>query len=400
MSEQQTDVAVIGAGPYGLSTVAHLRAAGVETRVFGEPMVFWQEQMPVGMFLRSAWEASQIADPHDRYTLEAYQAATGARFGAPVPLDDFVRYGQWFQQQVAPDLDQRRVARVARDGAGFRLETADGDVVRARRVVLATGIAGVAHKPRELSMLPPDKASHSSEERDLGRFAGQRVAVIGGGQSALESAALLHEGGADVEVLVRAPRIHFLKGAKLRGRLRDRLGPVRPVLYPDTDVGPPGLSFIVAHPELFRQFPRELRSRIARRSIRPAGAAWLRPRLTDVSITLGRTVMGAAPEGERVRLSLDDGTERRVHHVLLATGYRVNLDRYGYLDPALVQAIERAAGGDYPALREGFETSVPGLHMVGAPAAISFGPVFRFVSGTGYAARPLTRRILAAGRAA
>ncbi|HLH22468.1 MAG TPA: FAD-dependent oxidoreductase [Chloroflexota bacterium] len=398
MSEQQTDVAVVGAGPYGLSTVAHLRAAGVETRVFGEPMVFWQEQMPVGMFLRSAWEASHIADPHRRYTLEAYQAATGARFAAPVPLDDFVRYGQWFQQQVAPDLDRRRVARVAREGAGFCLETEDGDTLRARRVVLATGIANVAHKPAELRMLPPDKTSHSSEERDLRRFAGQRVAVIGGGQSALESAALLHEGGADVEVLVRAPRIHFLKGAGLRSRLRDRLGPARPLLYPDTDVGPPGLSFLVAHPALFRQFPRELQDRIARRSIRPAGAAWLRPRLQDVSITLGRAVVGAAPDGERVRLTLDDATERRVHHVLLATGYRVNLDRYSYLDPALLRAIERVDG--YPALRAGFETSVPGLHMVGAPAAISFGPLFRFVSGTGYAARPLTRRVLAGARAA
>jgi hypothetical protein len=201
-----------------------------------------------------------------------------------------------------------------------------------------------------------------------------------------------------VEVLVRAPRIHFLKGARLRGRLRGRLGPARPLLYPDTDVGPPGLCGIVAHPELFRQFPRPVQDRIARRSIRPAGAAWLRPRLQDVSITLGRTVTGVAPEGERVRLSLDDGTERRVDHVLLATGYRVNLDRYGYLDPALRQAIARIDG--YPALGEGFETSVPGLHMVGAPAALSFGPLFRFVSGTGYAARPLTRRVLGASRAA
>jgi thioredoxin reductase len=398
MSDKRTDVVVIGAGPYGLSTTAHLRAAGVETRVFGEPMVFWQEQMPIGMLLRSAWEASHIADPHNRYTLEAYQAATGIRFSAPVPLDEFVRYGQWFQQQVVPDLDRRRVTRVARENGGFRLDLADGESVRAGRVVLATGIAGVAHKPPELSDIPADQMSHSSEERDLGRFAGKRVAVVGGGQSALESAALLHEGGADVEVLVRAPRIFFLRGAGLRHRLRDRIGPVRPILYPDTDVGPPGLSFLVAHPELFRQFPRDMQHRIARRSIRPAGAAWLRPRLKDASITRGRSVVAAAPEGERIRLTLDDATERRVDHVLLATGYRVNLARYSYLDPALVGAIEQING--YPALREGLETSVPGLHMVGAPAAESFGPVFRFVSGTGYAARPLTRRVLAGSRAA
>src|SRR5919205_771912 len=112
MSDKQTDVVVVGAGPYGLSTTAHLRDAGVETRVFGEPMIFWQEQMPRGMLLRSAWEASHIADPRHQYTLEAYRGVTGARFGAPIPLPDFVRYGEWFQQQVPPDLDRRRVTRV------------------------------------------------------------------------------------------------------------------------------------------------------------------------------------------------------------------------------------------------------------------------------------------------
>src|SRR5581483_11653953 len=124
MSEKPSDVVVVGAGPYGLSAVAHLRAAGVETRVFGEPMVFWEQQMPLGMLLRSAWEASHIADPHHRYTLEAYQAATGARFGPPVPLNDFVRYGRWFQQQVAPDLDHRRVTRVTTAASGWTSTTA------------------------------------------------------------------------------------------------------------------------------------------------------------------------------------------------------------------------------------------------------------------------------------
>ena len=93
--------------------------------------------------------------------------------------------------------------------------------------------------------------------------------VVGGGQSALESAALLSEAGATVEVITRAPRIRWLQRSAWLHRY---LGAV---LYPPTDVGPPGLNWIVALPDLFRRFPAATQERIAYRSIRPAGAAWL-----------------------------------------------------------------------------------------------------------------------------
>ena len=76
----QCDVAVIGAGPYGLSAAAYLRSAGVETRIFGEPMAFWQKQMPAGMCLRSNWGASHIADPQSQLTLDEYSRKTAHRF--------------------------------------------------------------------------------------------------------------------------------------------------------------------------------------------------------------------------------------------------------------------------------------------------------------------------------
>ena len=47
------DVAVIGAGPYGLSVAAHLREQSLKVIVFGRPMSFWDRNMPVGMLLRS-----------------------------------------------------------------------------------------------------------------------------------------------------------------------------------------------------------------------------------------------------------------------------------------------------------------------------------------------------------
>ena len=87
------DVAIVGAGPYGLSAAAHLRAVkGLEVRVFGEPMSFWERHMPVGMRLRSPWAASHLADPNRSLTLEAYQSACGNHLSAPIPLSRFIEY--------------------------------------------------------------------------------------------------------------------------------------------------------------------------------------------------------------------------------------------------------------------------------------------------------------------
>lgn len=382
-------VAIIGAGPYGLAAAAHLRSAHVETCVFGEAMAFWRRQMPSGMFLRSSWEASHISDPHCALTLDAYQDGHGIHLSKPVPLDDFVAYGQWFQRKVAPDLDRRRVTRVESASTGFRLLLEDGESLRAQRVVIATGIAPFAYRPALFDALPPSLVSHASDHGDLRRFAGRRVIVVGGGQSAIESAVLLREGGADVEVILRAPQVRWLRRSAW---LHRQSGSIRRLLYPPTDVGPPALNQIVARPDLFRRLPRGLQRRIAYRSIRPAASGWLLPRAGGVRITTGRAVVSATPAGERLRLTLDDGTGRCVDHALLATGYRVDISRYAFLAPELVGWVRRVDG--HPQLAEGFESSVPGLHFLGAAAAESFGPLMRFVSGTEYTARALTRCVL------
>jgi cation diffusion facilitator CzcD-associated flavoprotein CzcO len=381
-------VAIIGAGPYGLAAAAHLRSAGVEIKVFGEAMAFWRRQMPKGMLLISSWDASHIADPHRALTLDAYQAARNLRLPWPIPLDGFIRYGQWFQRRVVPDLDQRRVELMERNADGFQLTLEDGEPMRAQRVVIATGLASFASRPAQFAAVSPQLASHSSDHNDLAQFAGRRVMVLGAGQSALTSAALLHEAGADVEVIVRAPQVHWVQRKLHRYRA---LEPLRRMLYAPTDVGPAGLSRIVGTPGLFRRLPRELQRRIAARSTRPSGAPWLRPRLAGVPITTGRAVASARPAGARVQVSLDDGDERCVDHVVLATGYRIDVGRYPFLAPDLVAAVRQVDG--YPELTTGFESSVGGLHFIGAPAALSFGPVMRFVSGTGYTVRALTRRV-------
>jgi cation diffusion facilitator CzcD-associated flavoprotein CzcO len=386
------DVAIIGAGPYGLSAAAHLSTVkGLETRIFGEPMAFWDRNMPTGMLLRSNWTASQIADPHRSLTLENYQAATGTQFSMPVPLEQFVEYGRWYQRQAVPDLDRRKVSRIESDPRGFRLILDGGEVTQTHRVVVAVGINSFAWRPPAFDNLPPHLVSHTSEHRDLKSFTGKAILVVGCGQSALESGALLHEGGAEVEVMGRSRTIHWLQG-RLSKTLHHGLGKVtRRLLYAPTDVGPAGVSQLMARPDLLRRLPRGLQDKLSRRCIRPAGARWLVERLRDVPVTLGRTIVSAAVVGDRVKVTLDDGSERVADHLLLGTGYRIDISKYEFLAPELTQSIERVNG--YPRLREGLESSVPGLHILGAPAAWSFGPLMRFVSGAGYAARSLVESI-------
>jgi hypothetical protein len=378
-------VSIVGAGPYGLAAAAWLDRARVGRAIFGEPMEFWRRNMPAGMLLRSAWEASHIADPDRALTLDRYEAGNGRALPRPVPLTNFVEYGHWYQRSAVPDVDRRRVRLVEQAAAGFRLELDDGEELRSRRVVVAAGLHPFGRRPAPFDELPDELASHSSEHTDLARFAGRRVLVAGAGQSALESAALLHEHGADVELVARADQLHWLRGAQLRGRL----GPLRPLVYPSTDVGPPGLNQLVARPVVFRRFPLSWQGRMAHRSIRPAGARWLVPRLAGVPMTLGLAPTTVAVVGARVHVTFDDGSVREADHVLAATGYRVDVTHYSFLAPQLAAALSLRQG--YPLLRRGFESSVEGLHFLGAPAAESYGPLMRFVSGTRFAARALAR---------
>ena len=388
------DVAVIGAGPYGLASAAHLRARGLDVHVLGRPMDLWERRMPVGMFLRSSWEASTISDPDGTLSLDAYEAERAAPIARPIPLEDYLAYGRWFQRQAVPDLDTRRVAVVRREPAGFRLELDDGSELGARRVVIATGPAGFARRPRAMRDLPAPHVRQSVDVRELDDYRGRRTAVIGSGQSAIELAALLHEAGADVEVIARADRVRWLRRS---GWLHARDGVLRRMLYPPTDVGPVGLSQLVAHPTAWRFVPRGLGERIAYRCIRPAASGWLVPRTAEVTLTLGREVTGATVDGDGLRLRLDDGGERELERVVLATGFEVRADRHPLLDGELLARLRTRDGA--ADLGRGFESSVPGLHFVGAFSAASFGPVMRFVSGTPFTGRALAAHVASTRRA-
>jgi NADPH-dependent 2,4-dienoyl-CoA reductase/sulfur reductase-like enzyme len=336
------------------------------------------------MFLRSPYRGSNIGGPELKLTLQDYERQSQRPLPLPIPVDRFVDYGRWFQERAVPDLDRREVRNVESSDGGFRVEV-DDDTFEAARVVVAAGVGTFAYRPSEYASLEPDAVSHALDHHDLSRFRGARVSVIGGGQSALESAALLHEVGADVDVLVRADSVRWLEP----GSKRHQMFLVKDILYAPPDVGPALVSQLNARPGLFRYLSQSLTERIDHRSVAPAGAVWLPDRLVKVRIRTGVSVNAASRSGEGVQLDLSDGTRQTVDHVFLGTGYRVDLANYSFLHPALVRGITCIRG--YPRLSESFETTVPGLHITGAPAAYTFGPLMRFVAGSAFAGRTIAR---------
>jgi FAD-dependent urate hydroxylase len=398
------DTAVVGAGPYGLSVAAHAAARGGRVRVFGTPMQAWDKHMPVGMNLKSEPWASDLSDPAGRRTLRAYCQERGLPYehAHPVPVEDFVAYGRWFQQAAVTDVDETPVASVRRDGTLFAVELENEHVVRARSVVLAAGFLPFPRIPETLAELPPTHLSHSSRINELTGFAGQSVAIVGAGQSAIETAVLLSEAGARVSLIVRAPA---LKWNDLPEPL-DRSWRVR-ARAPHTGLGVGWRNKIYADaPGLFRRLPADRRAEIVRTKLGPAGSWWLRERFPKTvgpengeSVFCGTTITAAKADGPRIVLDLAGPLGWRdrieVDHVIAATGFEVRAGRMTVLAESLRAEITTlgAAPDGPPQLGASFQTSVPGLFAVGLVSAPMFGPAMRFVFGCGFTARRVARAL-------
>jgi FAD-dependent urate hydroxylase len=389
MSAKRTnayEVAVIGAGPYGLSIAAHLAQAGVSNRVFGQPMSFWRDHMPKGMRLRSPWRATHISDRNGAFSLDAFAIEHNTVIGEPLSLERFIAYGTWFQRRVLPDVDRRTVRLVEATGYGFKVTLADGELFAANRVVIATGLANQDFRPSVFQGLPAALMSHSCEHADFAPFCGKHVAVVGRGQSACESAALLAEAGAEVELISRG-EIRWLGATANEVPTQKSAPSLRETLSAPSAVGPFPLDWLVELPAAVHRMPSELRDWFTKRCLKAGAAGWLKPRFAAAKCLPGRAIVAARRRGHRIVLDLDNGSHE-FDHVVLGTGYRVDLARIQFLSPQLASRIACTDGS--PLLWSGFESSVPKLHFAGSYAVKSFGPLMRFIAGAPYTARAIT----------
>jgi len=230
------DVAIIGAGPYGLSIAAHLKALGVDYRIFGHPMHTWLAHMPKGMRLKSEGFASCLYDPGSTFTLEAYCKEKGIPYsdiGLPISLEVFASYGLEFQRRFVLELEPNLVTSLRKSAEGFQIGLDDGRRLSASRVVMAVGLTHYENTPLLLAALPENFATHSARHNTVDQFKGHEVAIVGAGASALDLAALLHQAGAKVQVVARKPAIRFHDPPdNLKPSLIDRLR------TPITGIGP------------------------------------------------------------------------------------------------------------------------------------------------------------------
>ncbi|WP_353017187.1 NAD(P)-binding domain-containing protein [Mesorhizobium sp. M0854] len=395
-SSTSVDVAVIGAGPYGLSLAAHLRGNGVEHRIFGELMGSWKHNMPPGMLLKSYPWASSLSDPWSQFALKTFCAERALDYHdelIPFSLSRFIEYGETFQRRYVP-LVERKTLMALEPGAGcFRATFDDGEIVHARRVVVAVGLHPFKRLPYQAAHLPADLCSHSGEYGTLEPLDGKEIIVVGSGSSASDLAALLYERGVSVSLVVRRRQLDFA------GRPRPRTLFERTVA-PMSGIGPGWtLATCAKYPQLIQLLSKDLRVWLANiRTLGPIGGAFMKDRVIGkLPVWVGHTLQSIETRDGKVLLDVMDASGARrsmpADHVIFATGYKIDVGRLGFLNPTLLRHIRVVEGA--PQLSAHYETSVPGLHFIGPAAANSFGPVCRFVYGTYHPAHHLARHLSA-----
>jgi cation diffusion facilitator CzcD-associated flavoprotein CzcO len=369
------DLLVIGAGPFGLSLAAHARNLGLSTAVIGKPMGFWKDNMPEGMYLRSACDWHLDAD--GEHTIEAFLETRGQRSRDVEPLsrDFYLDYAEWFRRQAGIESRPGMVRSLGRavDGS-FAVTLDDGGFITARNVAVAVGFGNFPHAPAELAdLLPPGRWSHTCDMVDFSCLRARRCLIIGGRQSAFEWAALLADAGArEVHLSHRHDSPDFAPS--------------------DWSWVNPLVDAMAADPGWFRRLPKAEQEALGRRlwvEGRSKVEPWLEARVMRQGITLWpRTHVTACEERAdgALAVTLDNGHSIDVDHVILATGYKVRIDQVPFLAAGGVLDDLSVRNG-FPVLDEHFQTSIPGLFITSMPATQGFGPFFAFTISARTSAR-------------
>jgi len=362
---ENTELLVIGAGPYGLATAAHARRQGIETLVLGEPMSFWRENMPAKMMLRSGpdWHM----DVAQKLTMRAFLEERGTKLEEvdPIPISLFLEYADWFRERAGVAVEQDLVEDLVKPNGRFEATLRSGRRVVAGAVVAAPGISRFGVIPdwveRDLS---PGSWSHTCNLVHFEELRGKRVLIVGGRQSAFEWAALLaDEGAAEVHVVHRHDPPDFAPA--------------------DWSFVDPLMELTVGVPGWFRGLPQEEREAVAKRfwaEGRLKLEPWLTPRLTSPAVSrhAHASVEECREEDGEIHVRLSNGEELTADYIVLATGYKPDMNKVPYLS-GVVRRMDLADG--FPILDDNFQTSLPGLFVTGFPATRDFGPFFGFVRG-------------------
>jgi cation diffusion facilitator CzcD-associated flavoprotein CzcO len=389
LSSKYYDTVIVGAGPYGLAIAAHMQQLGLHIAIFGKPLNLWREHMPKGMLLRSYWWATNISDPHNQFGLKEYFRAHSLHEHDPLEVEILIEYGLWFQHCVVPYVDETYVATIERNDERFEVTLVDGRVLQSLTVVMAPGLYYYLHHPAEYQHLPDEVISHTASHHTFERFAGKQVVVIGGGQSALETAALAYESGADVQVVSRRPIVWI----KEFGAFPEHRPLIQRLREPKAGISAGWFNWLLEHfPYAFQRLPRSKKDEFMSRRNGPMGAAWLKLRLEGkVPLHESQQIQEIQETDTGVKLVLSDQKILRADHIILGTGYRVDIRKLPMLHSSIVSSIQTYQNA--PILSARFESSIRGLYFVGISSVSSCGPLYRFVLGTDATARRVANSV-------
>jgi cation diffusion facilitator CzcD-associated flavoprotein CzcO len=376
-----TDLLIIGAGPFGLALAAQASHDRIEHLLVGKPMEFWRQNMPKGMFLRSAcdWHL----DPLNVHTIGSFlhSQAKIPQDVEPLSLDFYLSYAEWFQQQkniqALPVYVQGLDHSVTDDC--FSATTFDGEVINARSVVLAPGFKHFAHVPDELmARLPVGGFEHTSQFIDFSKARNKRYLIIGGRQSAFEWAALLLEAGA---AAVHLSHRHASPAFKVA----------------DWSWVNPLVDNMVENPTWFRRLSQEEKDDVSHRlwaEGRLKVEPWLESRLKSNRVNIWpqtELVSCTQHEDGELAVTLSNGKAINVDKIVLATGYMVDIARLPIWSADLLDRLETRNG--FPVLDDHFETSIPGLFITSMAATQDFGPFFGFTISVRTSAKLICQRL-------
>jgi FAD-dependent urate hydroxylase len=386
-AEKKTHLLIVGAGPFGLAMAAYAGHLGIEHLTVGRPMGFWKENMPKGMYLRSAcdWHL----DPLNVDTIEQFLETKGLSSNdvGPLSLEFYLSYAQWFQEQRQISVLPALVRKLDWDHSEefpFRAIMDNGETVAAKFVVLAIGFRYFKNLPSDLvKLLPEDRYSHTCDLVDFKGMAGKRCLIIGGRQSAFEWAALINEAGvAKIHLCYRHDSPAF-KDA-------------------DWSWIDPLMDATEENPGWFRNLSQQQKDEIkgrlwaeGRLKVEP----WLKARISNGTVKLWpktRIEKCFEMSSGDLTVSTDDGQKITVDHVVLATGYKVDFTQVPFLKGSKILGELNIQDG-FPELDEHFQSSVRGMFITSMAATRQFGPFFAFTIATRASARLIGRAILADG---
>lgn len=363
------DLIIVGAGPYGLALAAHAKEKNIRCKVIGYPMDFWKNKMPAQMFIRTKLAFTSLSDPDNYYTLQRYEQEEGLTFAYPLSRKIFTDYAQWFIAKTGITIEHDFVQKVSKEDGTFHVHTERGESYQAQQVAIAVGLTNAAYVPDVFQTLPDSFCSHTAGYTSFEQFKGKKVLVVGGGQSAWEAAALLHQENAETILSYRRPE-RLAPKKNTNARQQELLGK-------------------------YYHMSAEEKQKVTEELDRPTVSDFLLPLVEGKvrqipSTRINKVTLDA--DQNQVNVFFDNGETIAVDHIITATGYRFDPQKLTFLAPLLEEL--QLSDDNNTIVDECFQSSIKGLYFTGPATVYNHGYAFRFIAGVGYTAGEICKSVL------